>query len=189
MVKEHIHHALNGDRYLVVHGDGFDTVSTDYKWVAALGAIGYDQLMKVNRLYNRYRSWCGKDYFSMSKAIKSKVKSAVSFVDRYQDQLQMLAKRKGCQGIICGHIHTAADEQLEGIHYLNSGDWVESLSAVVEHPDGRFEVLYYEDFLQRIHAMNEIDEGPAREELERDIVDLEKARSEVLENSRAGEVS
>lgn len=151
MVKEHIHHALNGKKYLVVHGDGFDTVSTDHKWIATAGAVGYDHLMKVNRAYNQYRLWRGMEYYSMSKAIKARVKSAVSFVDRYQEQLQMLAKRKGCEGIICGHIHTPADEQLGGVHYLNSGDWVESLSAVVEHLDGTFEVLYYEEFLQRIH--------------------------------------
>lgn len=172
MVKEHIHKAVNGKRYLVVHGDGFDTVSTNHKWVAVAGAMGYDQLMKVNRLYNRYRAWRGMDYFSMSKALKSRVKSAVSFVDRYQEQLQMLARRRGCEGIICGHIHTPADEDLDGIHYLNSGDWVESLSAVVEYPDGKFEVLYYEDFLQRIHEM-EAEGSPG------DIVDLKLARAEV----------
>lgn len=169
MVKEHIHRALNGKRYLVVHGDGFDTISTRYKWAAVWGAIGYDQLMKVNRLYNRYRSWRGMEYFSMSQAIKGRVKSAVSFVDRYQEQLQLLARRKGCDGIICGHIHTPADEDVDGIHYLNSGDWVESLSAVVEHPDGRFEVLYYEDFLQRIHDLGKV------EPLEQ-VVDLAAAR-------------
>lgn len=179
MVKEHVHKALNGKRYLVVHGDGFDTVSTNYKWVAVLGAIGYDQLMKVNRVYNRYRTWRGKDYFSMSKALKSRVKSAVSFVDRYQDQLQMLAKRKGCEGIICGHIHTPADEDLDGIHYLNSGDWVESLSAVVEYPDGKFEVLYYEDFLQRIHDLG------TTEKLH-EVVDLESARAEVAQVELTG---
>ena len=174
MVKEHIHHALNGKKYLVVHGDGFDTVSTDHKWIAAAGAVGYDQLMKVNRVYNSYRLWCGKEYFSMSKAIKGRVKSAVSFVDRYQDQLQMLAKRKGCEGIICGHIHTPADEQLDGVHYLNSGDWVESLSAVVEHLDGTFEVLFYEDFLQRIH--DEAAERLEEEKSQAAIVDLEEIR-------------
>lgn len=151
MVQEHIHEALNGKKYLVVHGDGFGTVSTDHKWIATAGAVGYDHLMKVNRAYNQYRLWRGLEYYSMSKAIKARVKTAVSFVDRYQEQLQLLAKRKGCEGIICGHIHTPANEQLEGVHYLNSGDWVESLSAVVEHLDGTFEVLYYEEFLQRIH--------------------------------------
>ncbi len=151
MVKEHIHKALNGKRYLVVHGDGFDSVSTDHRWIASIGAIGYDQLMKVNRVYNQYRAWRGKGYYSMSKVVKEKVKSAVSFVDRYQDQLKDLAKKRGCDGIICGHIHTPADEMFDGVHYLNSGDWVESLSCVVEHLDGRFEVLFYEEFLRRIH--------------------------------------
>ncbi|GHC64587.1 glycosyltransferase [Roseibacillus persicicus] len=186
MVKEHIHEALNGKKYLVVHGDGFDTVSTDHKWIAAAGAVAYDQLMKVNRVYNNYRSWRGKEYFSMSKAIKCKVKSAVSFVDRYQEQLQMLARRKGCEGIICGHIHTPADEQLEDVHYLNSGDWVESLSAVVEHLDGTFEVIYYEDFLQKIH-----DDAAAKAESEDSerIVDLSSVRPEVEASKQQGTVS
>ncbi|MBK1832752.1 glycosyltransferase [Roseibacillus ishigakijimensis] len=175
IVKEHIHESLQGKKYLVVHGDGFDTVSTDHKWIAGLGAIAYDQLMKVNRLYNSYRLWRGKDYFSMSKMVKSKVKSAVSFVDRYQEQLQMLARRRNCDGIICGHIHTPADEQIDDIHYLNSGDWVESLSCVVEHLDGSFEVIYYEDYLQKIH-----DDAAAKaeEEVARGLLELPETAPE-----------
>ncbi|MDP0491465.1 MAG: glycosyltransferase [Verrucomicrobiota bacterium JB023] len=176
IVKEHIHEGINGRKYLVVHGDGFDTVSTDHKWLAAAGAVGYDALLRVNRLYNHYRAWRGQEYFSMSKAVKAKVKHAVSFVDRYQEQLQMLAKRKGCEGIICGHIHTPADEMLDGVHYLNSGDWVESLSAVVEHLDGTFEVLYYEEFLQRIHDSSI--EPETEEEREADALML-RAQAEI----------
>src|SRR5690606_27552081 len=102
-VKEHIHHGVDGKRYLVIHGDGFDSVSTNHKWLAVLGAVGYDALLKVNRIYNRYRAWRGKEYYSVSKAIKARVKSAVSFVDEYEKQLQELARKKGCDGIICGH--------------------------------------------------------------------------------------
>lgn len=146
-VKEHIHQGADGKRYLVVHGDGFDSVSTNHKWLAVLGAVGYDALLKVNRLYNHYRAWRGKEYYSVSKAIKARVKSAVSFVDQYELQLQDLARKKGCEGIVCGHIHTPEDKDIGGVRYLNSGDWVESLTAIVEHHDGRFELIRYAEFV------------------------------------------
>ena len=145
--KEYIHTAANNLRYFVVHGDGFDSVSTNHKWIASLGAVGYDSLLKVNRYYNYWRAWRGKEYFSLSKRVKAKVKSAVSFVDNYEVLLQELALHKACDGIICGHIHTPEDKKVGEIHYLNSGDWVESLTAIVEHHDGRMELLYYKDFL------------------------------------------
>jgi len=146
--KEYIHTAANDRRYLVVHGDGFDSVSTNHKWLAALGAVGYDSLLKVNRYYNRWRAWRGKEYFSLSKRVKAKVKSAVSFVDKYEILLQELAVYKQCDGIICGHIHTPEDKTVGEIHYLNSGDWVESLTAIVEHRDGRMELIRYSDFIK-----------------------------------------
>jgi len=145
--KEYIHTTANNQRYLVVHGDGFDSVSTNHKWLAALGAIGYDSLLKVNRYYNYWRAWRGKEYFSLSKRVKAKVKSAVSFVDKYEVLLQDLALHKECNGIICGHIHTPEDKKVGEIHYLNSGDWVESLTAIVEHHDGRLELIHYKDLL------------------------------------------
>ncbi|MBK1827564.1 glycosyltransferase [Haloferula rosea] len=146
-VKEHIHHGVDGKKYLVVHGDGFDSVSTHHKWLARLGAVCYDSMLSVNRLYNRFRAWRGKGYYSLSKKVKARVKSAVSFVDNYEFQLQQYARHRKCDGIICGHIHTPEDKQVEGIHYLNSGDWVESLTAIVEHVDGRMELISYEEFL------------------------------------------
>jgi UDP-2,3-diacylglucosamine pyrophosphatase LpxH len=146
-VKEHIHQCVDGKRYLVVHGDGFDSVSTRHKWIAQLGAVGYDALLKVNRVYNRYRAWRGKEYYSVSKAIKARVKSAVSFVGEYERQLQELARKKDCAGIICGHIHTPEDKQVGEIHYLNSGDWVESMTAIVEHFDGRLELVRHDEFM------------------------------------------
>lgn len=150
VMKECIHETLDGSRYLVIHGDGFDSVSTNHKWLANVGAAGYDFLLKVNRFYNHFRAWRGKEYFSLSKAVKAKVKSAVSFVDNYEEKLQELATAKGCKGIICGHIHTPADKQVGDVHYLNSGDWVETLSCILEHVDGKLEVVYYEDLLNRL---------------------------------------
>ncbi len=149
IVKEHIHYCVGGKKYLVVHGDGFDSVATNHRWIAMIGAFGYDSLLKINRLYNKWRAFRGKEYYSLSKAIKGRVKSAVSFIDKYEEQLQKLAQQKNCAGIICGHIHTPADKMLDGIHYLNSGDWVESMSAVIEEMDGSMNVVYFNDFLQK----------------------------------------
>ncbi|MFC5049727.1 glycosyltransferase [Rubritalea spongiae] len=168
IVKECVHEAVGGERYLVVHGDGFDSVSTNHKWVANVGAVGYDFLLRVNRFYNYYRRWRGKDYFSLSKAVKAKVKSAVSFVDSYEEKLQELAVLRQCHGIICGHIHTPADKMIGDRHYLNSGDWVETLSCIFEHSDGKFEVVHYDDLLGRLEieprenseATDELEEHP-----------------------------
>lgn len=145
---EHIHRTGAGD-YLVVHGDGFDHVTTNHPWIAHLGGIGYNLLLRVNRVYNWWRRVRGKESFSLSRWVKLKVKSAVSFVGRYEEQLQELARAKGCRGIICGHIHSPADKIIGETHYLNSGDWVESLTAILEHLDGRFEVITYDQFCER----------------------------------------
>jgi len=91
----------------------------------------------------------GKESFSLSRWVKLKVKSAVSFVGKYEEQLQELARAKGCKGIICGHIHSPANKVVGETHYLNSGDWVESLTAILEHDNGDFEVITYDQFCER----------------------------------------
>lgn len=149
IVKEHSHETEDGKRYLVIHGDGFDSVSTNHHWLAKMGAVGYDFLLGVNRVHNKYRSWRGKGNYSIAKRVKAKVKGALTFIDKYEEQLYDLAKRRGYDGIICGHIHTPANKMVEDIHYLNSGDWVETMSCIVEHHDGRFELLSYEDLLEK----------------------------------------
>jgi UDP-2,3-diacylglucosamine pyrophosphatase LpxH len=149
IVEEHVHETPRG-RYLVVHGDVFDVVTRHHRFLAVLGSIGYQGLIRLNRLYNFYRSWRGREYFSLSKKIKARVKNAVNFVSRFEEQIHDLATKRGCVGVICGHIHTPADKRIGEIHYLNSGDWVESMTALVEHDDGRFEVLGYDDFRRRL---------------------------------------
>lgn len=136
-------------RYLVLHGDVFDGVVKNMVFLAHLGDAGYALLLRLNRAYNLWRRFRGKEYFSLSKAIKARVKQAVSFVGKFEEQVAALARSRGCVGVICGHIHTPADKTIDGIHYLNSGDWVESLSAIVEHLDGRFELVPFEDFVRR----------------------------------------
>jgi UDP-2,3-diacylglucosamine pyrophosphatase LpxH len=149
VTDKYVHRTPQGD-YLVVHGDVFDAITTHMKWLAKLGDVGYNMLLKVNRWYNAYRAWRGKPYFSLSALIKAKVKGAVSFISSFEDTLVDIASQRGYKGVICGHIHTAADKQLNGIHYLNSGDWVESLTAIVEHKDGRMEIIDYNEFLRRL---------------------------------------
>jgi UDP-2,3-diacylglucosamine pyrophosphatase LpxH len=136
-------------RYLVLHGDVFDGVIKNMVFLAHLGDAGYALLLRLNRTYNLWRQFRGKEYYSLSKAIKARVKQAVSFVGKFEEQVAALARNRGCVGVICGHIHTPADKTVDGIHYLNSGDWVESLSAIVEHLDGRFELIPFEDFVRR----------------------------------------
>jgi UDP-2,3-diacylglucosamine pyrophosphatase LpxH len=136
-------------RYLVLHGDVFDSVVKHMVVLAHLGDMGYALLLRLNRAYNWFRRLRGKEYFSLSAAIKARVKQAVSFIGKFEDQIAALARDRGCTGVICGHIHTAADKRIGGIHYLNSGDWVESLTAIVEHHDGRFELVNFKDFVRQ----------------------------------------
>ncbi len=134
-----------GKKYYVVHGDIFDSITSKMKWIAQLGDIGYTLLLWVNKIYNKYRTFKGLPYFSLSQAVKAKVKSAVSYISDYEDKLAEIAKIKNCQGIICGHIHQPVIKEIKGIMYLNSGDWVESLSALVEDFDGEWSLVYYNE--------------------------------------------
>lgn len=147
LVEDHIHQGIQR-KYLVLHGDVFDSVTKNVAWLAHLGDYGYSLLLKINRMYNIWRRWRGQEYWSLSAAIKAKVKEAVSHIDDFENHITQLAKKHNCQGVICGHIHTAADKMIGDIHYLNSGDWVESLTAIVEHHDGRFELMHYADFVK-----------------------------------------
>lgn len=156
VVEDHVHEGPRG-RYLVLHGDIFDTVTRNFVFLAHLGDWGYRALLTLNRIYNAWRAWRGKEYWSLSKAIKARVKDAVSYISNFEQHIAELAGKRGCVGVMCGHIHTAADKMIGNVHYLNSGDWVESLTAIVEHWDGRYELINYVDFV-REYPMD--DEGP-----------------------------
>jgi UDP-2,3-diacylglucosamine pyrophosphatase LpxH len=134
--------------YLVIHGDGFDHITTNYKWIAVLGGIGYNWLLKINRGYNQLRRFLGKENFSLSRWVKLKVKTAISHVGKYELQLKKYAESKNFKGIICGHIHYPANKWIDQIHYLNSGDWVESMTAIIEQHDGTFQIISYHDFCE-----------------------------------------
>lgn len=140
--KEYIH-KTGPVRYYVTHGDVFDSVTSQMKWLAYLGDAGYTFLLWINKLYNQYRAWRGLPYFSLSQRIKHRVKLAVNYVSDFEEKLTELARARGCDGVICGHIHQPAIRSFNGITYLNSGDWVESMSALVEDHGGQWSLLYY----------------------------------------------
>ncbi|MCF3651884.1 UDP-2,3-diacylglucosamine diphosphatase [Synoicihabitans lomoniglobus] len=155
IVEDYVHTTPRGN-YFVLHGDVFDTVTKNFVFLAYLGDWGYRLLMRINRLYNRWRTWRGKDYYSLSKAVKARVKRAVSHVSNFEEHIVELARSRDCMGVMCGHIHTAADKMFGDVHYLNSGDWVESLTAIVEHLDGRFEIVDFADFVKSYPMPSEI---------------------------------
>jgi UDP-2,3-diacylglucosamine pyrophosphatase LpxH len=142
---DHMHESF-GKRYYVIHGDAFDTITTRMPWLSKLGDVSYTFLLWLNRNYNHYRSRRGLPYYSLSQVIKLKVKSAVSYISDYEEQLSEAAKRKKCDGIICGHIHQPANKMIGDVHYLNSGDWVESLTALTESFSGEWNVLHYSEW-------------------------------------------
>jgi UDP-2,3-diacylglucosamine pyrophosphatase LpxH len=122
-------------KYLIFHGDILDVFSSTWKWIAKIGSVGYDIALTLNTWYNKYRSWRGLPYYSISKHIKDKVKSAVSFILDFEENAAKIAKQRKCSGVIIGHIHTAEDRMIGDIHYLNSGDWVESKTAILIDKD------------------------------------------------------
>jgi len=157
IVEDYIHEGVRG-RYFVLHGDVFDTITKNFVFLAYIGDWGYRALMRLNRLYNHFRAWRGKEYYSLSKAVKARVKQAVSHVSHFEEHIVKLAESRECAGVMCGHIHTAADRMYGNIHYLNSGDWVESLTAIVEHADGRFELVEFSDFRKTFPLEDEASE-------------------------------
>ena len=141
VLEETTHLGVNGRRYLVLHGDKFDGVVCYAPWLAKLGDSAYELSMSLNGAVNRVRRFFRLPYWSLSAYLKFKVKKTVEFISRFEDAVVREARLRDCQGVICGHIHTPDDRFIEGIHYLNDGDWVESCTALVEHFNGRFEVI------------------------------------------------
>jgi UDP-2,3-diacylglucosamine pyrophosphatase LpxH len=141
VVESVIHESGDGRRYLVIHGDCFDLVVTQARWLALLGDKAYEFAIFVNRLLNGVRRRLGFPYWSLSQWAKLKVKNAVSYIGEFEKTLVAQAEREQVNGVICGHIHKAAIHDDFGIRYINCGDWVESCTAIAEHDDGRFEII------------------------------------------------
>ena len=151
LVREHVHIGADGKRYLLIHGDEFDQITKYHRWLAVLGDRAYALLVRLNAILSFVRRTFGvAGYWSLSGYAKRKVKRAIDFVFDYEDSVAYYVKEYGVDGVICGHIHCAAIKNVGGITYINCGDWVDSCTAVVEHTDGRMELVEWGAESQRI---------------------------------------
>ena len=141
VVEDCMHVTADGKRLWITHGDLFDGVIQCAKWLAYAGDMAYEFTLKVNRWFNHMRAKLGLPYWSLSRYLKHKVKRAVSYVNDFEIAVAREAKKRGAHGVVCGHIHHAEMRDIEGMLYCNDGDWVESLTALVEHHDGRLEII------------------------------------------------
>ena len=143
-IVDHAEHVLlDGRRLLVIHGDQFDNVIRYAKWLAYLGDSLYNFSLFLNRLYNRFRQKLGYSYWSLSQYLKHKVKNAVNFILDFEVALVNEARRQGYHGVVCGHIHHAEIKDIDGMLYCNDGDWVESLTALVETHEGELKIIHW----------------------------------------------
>ncbi|WP_187335309.1 UDP-2,3-diacylglucosamine diphosphatase [Novosphingopyxis iocasae] len=146
------HDTADGRRLLILHGDEFDTIMLAHRWLAFVGDTAYELMMRLNHVTNLVRKRLGMPYWSLSKAAKHKVKNAVEFISRFEELVARAAQNRGVDGVVAGHIHTAEYRRIDGIDYYNDGDWVEGCTALVEHFDGRMEILHWADEVaQRAH--------------------------------------
>lgn len=141
VVDSIIHEGADGRRYLIIHGDQFDVVVRHAKWLAFLGDWAYTAALGINTWLNIFRRKAGLTYWSLSAWAKLKVKNAVNFIGKFEEALSNEARRRGVDGVVCGHIHHAAMHDRFGIRYINTGDWVESCTAIAETHDGQFELI------------------------------------------------
>lgn len=142
IVKDYVYESF-GKRYLVTHGDEFDDITTNWRWLSKLGDIGYTLLLNLNSFYNKRRSERNLTYRSISSIVKRKIKSSISYIGDYENHLAEVAGKRNCAGVICGHIHHPENKLIGDLLYINSGDWVESLSAATEEYDGTWKIIYY----------------------------------------------
>lgn len=154
---EAFHTTLQGKKLWITHGDLFDGVVQHAKWLAHLGDSLYTLILALNHHFNRLRNKLGFPYWSLSQYLKHKVKNAVSFMTQFEEAMAEEAKRRGCDGVVCGHIHKPEIRQVDGITYCNDGDWVESLSALVETKEGELRLISWE---QRSPTVMAVDSSP-----------------------------
>jgi UDP-2,3-diacylglucosamine pyrophosphatase LpxH len=141
VVDEWLHETADGRRLWITHGDLFDGVIQCAKWLAYVGDALYEFTLRLNRHFNSLRARMGLPYWSLSKFLKHSVKRAVSYMSDFELAVAREARRRQVDGVVCGHIHHAEMRMIDGVLYCNDGDWVESLTALVEHADGRLEIL------------------------------------------------
>ncbi len=144
VLRDYVHIGADGRRYLLLHGDEFDQVTRYHRWIAILGDSAYTALVRLNACLSWVRRTLGiPGYWSLAGYAKRKVKKAVSFVFDFEQSVARHARERGVDGVICGHIHAATIRELDGITYLNCGDWVDSCTAIVERADGRMELVQW----------------------------------------------
>ncbi len=144
LLEEAEHTLADGRRLWLTHGDYFDAVVQYAKWLAHVGDNLYELTLRLNRYVAKIRSYLGLPYWSLSAYLKHKVKSALNYVTAFEDALAQEAKRRGFQGVVCGHIHRAQIREIDGVLYCNDGDWVESRSSMIENFDGSLELLFWD---------------------------------------------
>lgn len=145
IANEFVHTTVDGRKLWIVHGDLYDGVTRYHKWVVKLGAKGYNLLIYFNRIYNNIRAKFGMGYWSLSAYVKYKTRRAIEFIDSFEQTVASECKKRGYHGVVCGHIHHAEIKEIDGVTYHNDGDWVESRTALVEHYDGKIELIYWND--------------------------------------------
>lgn len=141
VVNEHIHETADGRRLLVTHGDAFDVITRYHRWIAQVGDTAYNLTMALNHGFNRARRVLGMRYWSLSAFAKNSVKNAVNIVSKFEESVAHECRRRGLDGVVCGHIHHAEIRDIQGVQYLNSGDWVESCTALAEDFNGRVQII------------------------------------------------
>ncbi|MBN1513089.1 MAG: UDP-2,3-diacylglucosamine diphosphatase [Phycisphaerae bacterium] len=168
IVSDRIHETADGRRFLVLHGDEFDSIVLYRRWLSHLGSWAYRYLIAINRMVNWVRRLLGRPYWSLSGAIKRKVQSAVKHLTSFEQLLTAEARHRRVDGVICGHTHQPAIHEIEGILYCNTGDWIESCTALVEHADGRIELVWWAKEWESLQAEGLVDSalpfGPGRSE-------------------------
>ncbi len=158
VVEDAVHITSNGRRLWITHGDHFDGVIQCAKWLAYVGDNLYEFTLKLNRHLNSMRARLGLPYWSLSAYLKHKVKKALNYVTDFENAVASEARRRGHDGVVCGHIHRAEMRRINGTLYCNDGDWVESRTALVEHQDGRLELVHW-------HSTNQVAEQAASTEM------------------------
>jgi UDP-2,3-diacylglucosamine pyrophosphatase LpxH len=143
IVRETIHVTAAGQCLLVMHGDEFDGALSLAPWISKLGATIYGAALLMNRPLNRFRRSFGRPYWSLARFLKDNTKQAVKYIARFEEAVAMRARAASVDGVVCGHIHKAEMRTIDGVLYLNCGDWVESCTALVEHHDGSLELIHW----------------------------------------------
>lgn len=153
--EEAVHTMADGRKFWLTHGDYFDAVVQHAKWLAYVGDYLYEFTLRLNRNLNRARARLGLPYWSLSAYLKHKVKKALNYVTAFERAVAHEAHKRGFQGVICGHIHRAEIRTIDGVVYCNDGDWVESRSALVEHHDGRLELIFWDPQMEQSIQLQE----------------------------------